>query len=67
MPIGPGKYDHICTVARNAAQARGALLIILDGDQGSGFSVQCIGPLHPLQIAKTLEETAKQIRQSFEG
>lgn len=37
---GPGKYDHLLTAAREAAGATGAVLMILDGDMGSGFSIQ---------------------------
>ena len=38
--IGPGKYDDICTAARMRHLAKGAIVIIIDGDRGSGFSVQ---------------------------
>lgn len=40
MPIGPGKYDTLCTDARVAAEAKVAILIIIGGHLGSGFSVQ---------------------------
>lgn len=38
--MGPGKYDDLCTQVRTQAKARGAMVIILEGDKGSGFSVQ---------------------------
>jgi hypothetical protein len=38
--IGPGKYDGICTVARETAGAEAAIVIIINGNKGSGFSVQ---------------------------
>jgi hypothetical protein len=38
--IGPGKYDDLCTEARVKAKASGALLIIIGGERGLGFSVQ---------------------------
>jgi hypothetical protein len=38
--IGPGKYDAVCTVAREATKAEAAIVIIINGDKGSGFSVQ---------------------------
>lgn len=38
--IGPGKYDDLCTKAREDAKARGAILIIIDGERGAGFSCQ---------------------------
>lgn len=40
MPIGSGRYDELCTVTREKAEAAGAILIILGGKLGSGFSVQ---------------------------
>jgi hypothetical protein len=38
--IGPGKYDDACTAAREMAQAEAAIVIILNGNKGSGFSIQ---------------------------
>jgi hypothetical protein len=38
--IGPGKYDPVCTVAREATKAEVAIVIIINGDKGSGFSAQ---------------------------
>ena len=38
--LGPGKYDELCTQAREHAQARGVLLLVIGGTKGSGFSVQ---------------------------
>jgi hypothetical protein len=37
---GPGKYDQLCEQARLKSKARGAMLIIIEGNQGEGFSVQ---------------------------
>ena len=37
---GPGKYDHIATMAIEAAQATGVVVIVFNGDRGNGFSVQ---------------------------
>ncbi len=38
--IGEGKYDQVCSLARMAAGAEGALLIVLNGRHGNGFSAQ---------------------------
>lgn len=70
MPISektnPGKYDDICTVARNKAKANGAVLIIIDGNKGSGFSVQL--PLsHLLSLPAMLETMAKEIRLDLQS
>ncbi len=40
MAHGPGKYDDVCTLAREEANAEGAILIIINGDKGTGFSSQ---------------------------
>jgi hypothetical protein len=40
MSLGPGKYDHLCTQAREGAKAAGALLIVFGGERGDGFSMQ---------------------------
>lgn len=60
---GPGKYDEICTLARQAVNAEGAVIIIINGDLGSGFSVQ--GPLELNEkLPDMLEHMARQIRQA---
>jgi hypothetical protein len=40
MALGPGKYDALCTEARERSKGRGAILIILESGKGMGFSVQ---------------------------
>ena len=44
MPIGPGKYDDLCTLLRERAgigeQGGGVLVIVLGGNRGNGFSCQ---------------------------
>jgi hypothetical protein len=37
----PSNYDKICSAARLMANAKGAVLLIYDGRNGSGLSVQC--------------------------
>lgn len=38
--IGPGKYDDLCTYVRKKAEAQGALILIINGNKGLGFSCQ---------------------------
>ena len=45
--IGPGKYDDICTKAREATNAEGAILLIFNGEHGQGFSCQLPPHLMP--------------------
>jgi len=40
MLNGPGKYDDLCTEVREKAKALGAIVVVLGGDKGNGFSVQ---------------------------
>lgn len=40
MALGPGKYDTLATMVREATAAAGVVLIVIDGAQGGGFSVQ---------------------------
>lgn len=44
MAVGAGKYDELCSYVRKKAKAKaGVILIVLEGDKGSGFSVQGTG------------------------
>jgi hypothetical protein len=63
--IGPGKYDDACTAARVAANAEVAIVMILNGDKGSGFSVQgdVNAKLTVEQIAGFLEHIAAEMRR----
>lgn len=40
MADGPGKYDFLCTLVRDLAKSEGAAVIVVNGELGSGFSVQ---------------------------
>ena len=62
MTIGPGKYDDLCTRIREDAKAAGAIVIIVRGEKGSGFSVQ--SDLATLAVLPELLETmAAQMRK----
>ncbi len=62
MATGPGKYDDLCTVVRESANAAGAIVIVLGGDQGSGFAVQTTDIAAQLKLPDLLESMARQIR-----
>ena len=64
MPTGPGIYDNLCTTVRLTTQARGVIVIIIDGSQGSGFSAQ-LAPELQAGLPDVLEATAQQMRASF--
>jgi hypothetical protein len=73
MPLGPGKYDDVCTRVREAvglldnkgevSRPGGVVVIVLGGNNGNGFS--CQADLRTtLLLPDMLEEIARQIRES---
>lgn len=63
---GKGKYDDACTIARESVDADGAILIILGGNKGNGFSVQA--PEHMLRmLPDVLATMAEAIRLDLAG
>lgn len=61
MPMGGGKYEKALAIAARRAHATSAVLIILDGKRGPGFSIQAT--LEQLAaLPEILEEVAQQIR-----
>jgi len=61
MTAGPGKYDDLCTYVREKSEAGAAVVIVLGGKHGHGFSVQVYGG-YEIQLAETLEDLARQLR-----
>lgn len=39
MPFGPGKYDREATDLLQKIHAQAVVVMVIDGDKGSGFSV----------------------------
>jgi altronate dehydratase len=60
--FGEGRYDDLVADARAKAKAQGALLIILGGSQGSGFSAM-VPPLAMAQIPAVLRQMADEIER----
>lgn len=58
--IGTGRYDDECTAAREAAEAEGAILLVLNGKRGSGFSAQLPADM-TIAIPDVLRSVAAQI------
>ena len=66
--IGEGKYDDICTRAREQAQATAAIVIILEGNKGSGFSLQADMRVYETMTARLpalLRDMAAQIEKDL--
>lgn len=64
MPIGPGKYDNLCTFVREESKAAAAIVIIVGGKYGNGFSIQSLTELPPEKIADMLDSVSKVLRDS---
>lgn len=63
MPNGAGKYDNLCTKVREEVDAKGALVIIIDGNKGNGFSAQ-LPPESAQGIPSMLRTVADQIEEA---
>jgi hypothetical protein len=64
--IGPGKYDGALTAARGVSGATAALLIVLKGPLGAGFSVQA-DLVSMTAIPAALRMVADQIEADLRG
>ena len=62
--LGPGKYDELCTEAREKANSLGAVLLIFDGEKGWGFSVQ-MPPSLMADLPKLLREMADIVERDL--
>lgn len=62
--IGPGKYDDACTLVREMTGAACAMVVVIGGSKGSGFSVQTAHPISPSTLATVLETVARQLREN---
>lgn len=64
MPVGPGKYDDLCTYAREQAQATAAMVIIVGGKHGPGFAMQTADLRVQLALPQILRNIADEIERS---
>jgi hypothetical protein len=64
--LGPGKYDALCTLVRHRAHARGAIVVVVGGSDGDGFSAQ-LSP-EDIRIAiKAFREVADQLQADLDA
>jgi len=61
--IGPGKYDHLATYAREYSGAESVILIVLGGNNGSSFCVQTVNPELNRQLPTILRSLADSIER----
>lgn len=56
-------YDDLCTHVREETDAEGVVVIVINGERGSGFSCQA-SPELTAELPMLLEDLARQIRGS---
>ena len=64
MALGPGKYDDLCTEAREQVDASLVAVIVMGGKRGSGFSVQATP--HGFQLLAMLPTMLRDIADQIE-
>lgn len=61
MATGPGKYDGITTLVREQTEAYAVILMVIDGNRGTGFSVQTRDPALVAGLPSFLRIVADEI------
>lgn len=64
MAVGPGKYDEEATIVMERTKAHGVIVIVIEGKDGAGFSVQATLEV-TLSLPKMLREIADQLDVDF--
>lgn len=63
MSLGSGKYDDLATLVRERSRAQSVVVIVIDGERGSGFSVQSWGDI-TAHLPLLLRDVADKIEAS---
>jgi hypothetical protein len=66
MPIGPGKYGAEAIEVFDKLQAKGVILVVLDGPKGNGIAIHGPALLHG-GVPDFLEALAKDIRKAAQA
>ena len=64
LMLGPGKYDELCTLAREKAgitDGGGVIVIVFGGEHGNGFSVQA-DAMTMMLLPEILDDVARRMR-----
>ncbi len=64
MPAGSGKYDELCTYVREKSGGIASAIVVLHGQAGAGFSVQCPKE-HSLMLANIFRHVANEIEREI--
>ena len=67
MPVGPGKYDGIATAVWEVTKARAVLVAVVDGNKGSGFSMQTSDQTFAFWIPAILRNIADGIEADMKS
>lgn len=59
--IGPGKYDGEATLVRIRTNATAVIIVVVDGNKGSGFSIQA-----PLEFTRELPQILRGLASDVE-
>lgn len=62
---GAGKYDDVCSQAREASDAKSIILMVIDGSRGCGFSIQSTDPMFCLHVPELLRKTAQLVEDDL--
>lgn len=67
--LGGGRYDALADTARAAAGARAVVLLVIDGEHGSGFTVQELIPAggRPQIVGAVLVKLLRSMADSIEA
>ena len=65
MPIGPGIYDKLCTNVMEETNAETAIVIVIKGNLGTGFSIQTSNPIATMLLPRLLRNVANEIESSL--
>lgn len=60
----PGKYEHFASIVRFLTDADGVVLVVINGREGHGVSVQVARKLLPL-IPRALRALADEVEQDI--
>lgn len=66
MSVGPGKYDAVCQAALFETNADATILIVLNGQRGSGFSVTIRRAGEHFIVMSRLPKVLRDVADSIE-
>lgn len=68
MAFGPGKYDEFAVYVREHTQAEGVVVLVLDGNLGSGHAQVWLSksPMHTVELLARGAQAVRQIAEQME-